>query len=84
MGVCPSGISQLSKRLACVPHKSLEICEARRLKAAKQALPRLFSGPFSNRGFEQKILNFYFKKCSTIDRRRRSIVLLQPASLANL
>ena len=32
--------------LACIARKSLEICERCRLIAAKQTLPRLFSGPF--------------------------------------
>ncbi len=36
--------------------------------ATKQTLPRLFSGPFSKRGFEQTVPNFSFKECNRIDR----------------
>jgi hypothetical protein len=36
--------------------------------AAKQTLPRLFSSPFSKRGFEQTVPNFSFKECSRINR----------------
>jgi hypothetical protein len=52
--------------------------------ATKQTLPRLFSGPFSKRGFEQTVPNFSFKKCSRINRRRPSILLPQPESVPNL
>ena len=52
--------------------------------ATKQTLPRLFSGPFSKRGFEQTVPNFSFKKCSRINRRRPSILLPQPESVIQI
>jgi hypothetical protein len=33
-----------------------------------KTLPRLFSGPFSNRGFEQTVASFSLKECSRINR----------------
>jgi hypothetical protein len=39
--------------------------------AAKQTLPRLFSGPFSKRGFEQTVQTFSSKN-ARINRRRTS------------